>query len=68
MSHLANADEVESSFNDLQVQTFKSMYTTISHELPDPHQIYYRHIANSAGIAKIADSFFTAGRSGIALY
>lgn len=68
MSHFANADEVDSSLNDKQIETFKSMYTIIEKTVHNPQTIKYRHIANSAWIVKTTDPFFNAARSWIALY
>lgn len=65
MSHLANADEVDSSFTATQIATYKSMYALIEQAGFRPT---WRYIGNSAGIAKIKDDFFNAYRSGIALY
>lgn len=65
MSHFANADEVDSNFNNTQIQCFKTMYTSIEQQFP---HVRYRHICNSAWIAKINDPFFNAHRTGLALY
>jgi len=65
MSHFANADEVDSSMCDTQVEKFKQMDHLISQYGFSPA---HKHISNSAGIAKIQDPHFTACRSGIAFY
>jgi len=48
MSHFANADEIDSSFNEKQIETFKSMFATIEKTVRNLNDIKYRHIANSA--------------------
>jgi alanine racemase len=50
MSHFANADEPDSSFNTLQIENFKHMYATIETLVSTTtlEKIVYRHIANSA--------------------
>ncbi len=68
MSHFANADEIDSSFNEKQIETFKSMFATIEKTVRNLNDIKYRHIANSAWIVKMTDTFFNAARSWIALY
>lgn len=65
MSHLANADEINSSFNDTQIATFKSMYALIEQAWFRPKR---KHIGNSAWFAKIDDNFFNTRRVWIALY
>lgn len=68
MSHFANADEIDSSFNEKQIICFKKMYQNIETHYIKKHHIIYRHIANSAWIVKTTDSFFNAARSWISLY
>lgn len=65
MSHFANADEVDSSMCQVQVEKFKEMDQLIAQYGFSPT---YKHICNSAGSAKIKDSHFNACRSGIAFY
>lgn len=65
MSHFANADELDSSFCEIQVEKFKEMYDLIVQYWFSPQ---YKHIQNSAWSAKIQDPLFTACRSGIAFY
>ncbi len=65
MSHLANADELDSSMCDTQIANFKQMDALISQYGYTPR---YKHIQNSAGIAKISDPHFNACRSGLACY
>jgi alanine racemase len=48
MSHFANADEIDSSFNKKQIETFKSLYAIIEKTINNPDAVKYRHIANSA--------------------
>lgn len=70
MSHFSHADEIDSSFCESQKETYKRMYQIIADELVDHdrHTLHYKHIGNSAGIAKIDDPFFTAWRAWLALY
>ena len=68
MSHFANADEIDSSFDHLQIENFKKMYQTIVSSVKNPEHIRYRHISNSAGILKHHDPFFNAHRAGLAFY
>lgn len=65
MSHLANADKLDSSMCDTQITNFKQMDQLISQYGFSPS---YKHIQNSAGIAKISDPYFNVCRSGIACY
>jgi len=65
MSHFANADEVDSSMCDAQVERLKQIDQLISQYGFSP---IYKHISNSAGIAKIQDPLYNACRSGIAFY
>ncbi len=65
MSHFANADEIDASFCDTQIEKFKEMTQLIRQYWFEPR---YLHIWNSAWIAKIDDDFFTARRSWIAFY
>jgi len=65
MSHFANADEVDSNFCLDQIAEFKQMYSMIEQYGFTPK---YKHIANTAWIAKIQDPFFTASRTWIGLF
>ena len=65
MSHLANADMIDTTFTEKQVDTFKVMIETIFHH---KHKPIYIHISNSAGISKVHDPLFTASRTGLAMY
>lgn len=67
MSHFANADEIDSSFDLQQIERFKQMYTRIQ-QYPCSSSIHYRHISNSAGTAKHHDPLFNAHRAGLAFY
>lgn len=67
MSHFANADEVDSSFDIMQIEKFKHMYARIQ-QYTSASSIHYRHINNSAGTAKHHDPLFNAHRAGIAFY
>gem|GEM_PF-3451123 len=49
MSHFASADEIDSSFDLLQIEAFKKMYEMIEqHPAVSGKPITYRHINNSA--------------------
>ncbi len=65
MSHFANADEVDSSFCYNQIEKFKEMNWLIEQYW---FSTKYRHISNSAWIAKIHDPYFNAWRSWIWFY
>ena len=65
MSHLYSADETEYTSIEEQIKKFKTMYHII---IDYGHAPLWRHIGNSAGIAKINDALFNAYRPGIALY
>lgn len=67
MSHFANADELDRSFDLQQIDTFKHLYSKIK-QYPCASSLHYRHINNSAGTAKYNDPFFSAHRSGLAFY
>lgn len=60
MSHFANADESDSSFCDTQIAEFKNMYALIEQYGFTPE---YKHIYNTAGLAKYQDPFFNASRT-----
>ncbi len=64
-SHLAGADEIETTSMDLQIARFKYLYTLIEKYWFSPQ---YRHTWASAGLLKIRDDFFNAFRPGIAFY
>ena len=71
ISHLANADCVDSSFNHIQIENFKTMYHHIKDffiSSPSRFKPKYIQIGNSAGIVKIDDPFFNTRRAGISLY
>jgi len=60
ISHFANADNKDASFNHQQIEQYKKMYQTIS---SFGHYPIYKQIANSAGIAKVEDPFFNTRRT-----
>lgn len=69
MSHFANADEIDSSFDLHQIEEFKKMYSSIVHHPACSWKtIPYRHISNSAWWAKHCDPLFTAHRAWLAFY
>jgi len=69
MSHFASADEIDSSFDLLQIEAFKKMYEMIEqHPAVSGKPITYRHINNSAWWAKYHDPFFNAHRAWLAFY
>ncbi len=65
LSHFANADELDHSFCTIQIEQYKKMYEKIMLAWFDP---VYRHIWNTAAMAKIQDPFFNARRSGLWFY
>ncbi|USN58170.1 MAG: alanine racemase [Candidatus Peribacteria bacterium] len=65
MSHFHSADLPNMKSMKEQVSLFKKYYHRIEEAGFSPK---YRHISASAGILKLQDSFFNAGRPGIAMY
>lgn len=65
MSHLAYGDSDDVSFVNPQVERFKTMYDVV---LSYGFSPMYRHINNSGGLLSCDDDFWTAHRSGLALY
>ena len=65
ISHLANADEIDTSFNTQQYEAYIRMLTYIEDQWFSP---IYTHIWNSAGISKINADRCNAWRSGLAFY
>lgn len=64
-SHFANADLNDLSHAHLQLERFlEVLYFYEKHSLPTP----MRHMANSAGILQIPESYFDMVRPGIILY
>jgi len=63
MSHFPRADEADKSFSYQQIETFKRVV-----EMVRPHGIEVHHMANSAAILDLPDSYFDAARPGIAIY
>lgn len=69
MSHFANTDCIDSSYNQTQVDRFKKIYQTlVNNNSQLANNIKYIHINNSAGISKNHDPLYTASRSGLAFY
>ena len=63
MSHFPRADEADKTFSYQQIETFKRIV-----EMVEPYDIEVRHMANSAAILDLPDSYFDAARPGIAIY
>jgi len=63
MSHFPRADEADKTFSYQQLEIFKRAV-----EMVKPHGIEVRHMANSAAIFDLPDSYFDAARPGIAIY
>jgi len=63
MSHFPRADEADKTFSYHQIETFKRVIDMVK-----PHDIEVRHMANSAAILDLPDSYFDAARPGIAVY
>jgi alanine racemase len=64
-SHFANADSVDLAHARLQIERFQEVLRFYErHSLPTP----LRHIANSAGILQLPESYFDLVRPGILLY
>ena len=64
-SHFANADRIDLTHAHLQLERFNEvLYFYEKHNLPTP----IRHMANSAGILQIPESYFDMVRPGILLY
>ena len=64
-SHLANADATDMSHSRLQLERFNEVLRFYDqHSLPTP----MRHIANSAAIINLPDSYYDMVRPGILLY
>lgn len=65
MSHFADSDNKDTTYMHEQIERFKKMYTLIQQSGFSPR---FKHIGNSASIAKFDDPFFTAWRTGKCLY
>jgi alanine racemase len=64
-SHLANADAIDLSHSRLQLERFNEVLGFYDqHSIPTP----MRHIANSAGILNLPDSYLDMVRPGILLF
>ncbi len=65
MSHLANADETDATFNSIQEATFSRMLDVIRKQV---WSIRYIHLWNSAGISKLKRSEYSAWRSWLSFF
>ena len=63
MSHFPRADEADKTFSYQQIETFKHVV-----EMVKLYGIEIRHMANSAAILDLPNSYFDAARPGIAIY
>lgn len=63
MSHFPRADEADKSFSREQIERFRQII-----KATEGYGIEIRHLANSAGILDLPDSYFDAARPGIAIY
>jgi alanine racemase len=65
-SHFASADSADLSYSRLQLERFQEvLHFYTRHSLPPPP---LRHMANSAAILQLPDSYFDLVRPGIILY
>lgn len=65
MSHLANADELDTSFNNTQENKFAEMSSYIENIM---WSIRYKHLWNSAWISKLKNTAYSAWRSWLAFF
>lgn len=63
MSHFPRADESDKTFSYQQIEAFKQVLDVVK-----AYGIEVRHMANSAAILDLPDSYFDAARPGIAIY
>jgi alanine racemase len=63
MSHFPRADEADKDFSQEQIKAFQAVI-----EATQGYAIDIRHMANSAAILDLSDSYFDAARPGIAIY
>jgi alanine racemase len=63
MSHMPRADEADKVFSRDQIRSFQNVV-----DATEAYGIEVRHIANSAAILDLPESYFDAGRPGIAIY
>ena len=63
MSHFACAEEADKTFSYQQIEVFKQTIKAVRED-----GIEVRHMANSAGILDLPNSYFDAARPGIAIY
>lgn len=64
-SHFSNADEIDFSISQMQIDNFKQMHKKIEKAWFKPK---YKHIWASAWLMKIQDDFFTAYRPWLIVY
>ena len=63
MSHFPRADEADKSFSYEQIERFRAVIEAVP-----SYGIEMRHMANSAAILDLPESYFDAARPGIAIY
>ena len=63
MSHFPRADEADKSYSQEQIRRFRLLIDATRH-----YGIEAYHLANSAGIFDLPESYFDAARPGIAIY
>jgi alanine racemase len=64
MSHFANADEIDASFDDVQIQVFEAWVQMVQDAWYIPQ---YLHHNNTAWLTRHQDSIFTASRTGLGM-
>lgn len=63
MSHMPRADEADKTFSQDQIRSFQKVV-----HMTEAYGIEVHHIANSAAILDLPESYFDAARPGIAIY
>ena len=63
MSHFPRADEADKTYSHEQIRRFRQLV-----EVTQPYGIEAYHMANSAAIFDLPDSYFDAARPGISIY
>jgi alanine racemase len=63
MSHFPRADEADKSYSEEQIRRFRPLIEATRH-----YGIETYHMANSAGIFDLPESYFDAARPGISIY
>jgi alanine racemase len=63
MSHFPCADKADKTLSLLQIEQFHDLV-----EATSDYGIEFRHLANSAAVLDLSDSYFDAARPGIAIY